>query len=199
MTAPRPVDSAVPLPPEVGAGPMPAGPDDSSSAPAVDAGHFSRSDQGYFALAWRRFRRSVVGMIGLVLVCLLVVTSLFADFFAPMDPKEQTLSFAPPDNIVFAAPDGSFSIVPRIYPIVETGELDPITFQPLTKPDLEHPTDLGFFVRGYSYKLLWLIPTDIHFFGSTAGVPVHFLGTDKFGRDILSRGIVGSRISLTIA
>src|SRR5581483_1323953 len=60
-------------------------------------------------------------------------------------------------------------------------------------------TDLGFFVRGYSYKLLWLIPTDIHFFGSTAGVPVHFLGTDKFGRDILSRGIVGSRISLTIA
>ena len=27
----------------------------------------------------------------------------------------------------------------------------------------------------------------------------HLLGTDKFGRDILSRGIVGSRISLAIA
>ena len=40
---------------------------------------------------------------------------------------------------------------------------------------------------------------DTHFFGSIDGSPVHFLGTDKFGRDILSRGIIGSRISLMIA
>src|SRR5690606_12873059 len=39
----------------------------------------------------------------------------------------------------------------------------------------------------------------VHFFGSTDGRPIHFLGTDKFGRDILSRGIIGSQISLTIA
>ena len=64
---------------------------------------------------------------------------------------------------------------------------------------MEHPIDLGFFVKGYSYKIFWLIPADIHFFGSTNGAPVHFLGTDKLGRDILSRGIIGSRISLTIA
>jgi peptide/nickel transport system permease protein len=44
-----------------------------------------------------------------------------------------------------------------------------------------------------------VIPADVHFFGAPDGRPVHFLGTDKLGRDILSRGIIGSRISLTIA
>ena len=101
-------------------------------------------------LVWRRFRRSVTGMIGLVLVLSLLVISLFADFFAPMDPKQPHLSFAPPDVVSFEAPDGSFSLLPYVYPIVETGEFDPVTFQPITGPDKTNPTPLGFFVKGYS-------------------------------------------------
>ena len=54
-------------------------------------------------------------------------------------------------------------------------------------------------MKGYSYRLLGLIPTDRHFFGAVDGRPIHLLGTDKLGRDILSRGILGSRVSLTIA
>ncbi|MEJ2036437.1 MAG: hypothetical protein P8X69_10430 [Maritimibacter sp.] len=38
-----------------------------------------------------------------------------------------------------------------------------------------------------------------HFIGTEDGTPLHVLGTDKLGRDILSRGIIGSRISLAIA
>ena len=38
-----------------------------------------------------------------------------------------------------------------------------------------------------------------HFIGLADGTPLHVLGTDKLGRDIFSRGIVGSRISLAIA
>ena len=110
-------------------------------------------------------------MVGLVLVLLLLLMALFADFFAPMDPKEQGTSFSPPDALMFTAPDGSFSLIPKVYPIVDTDQLDPITFQPLTAPDMEHPIDLGFFVKGYSYKIFWLIPADIHFFGSTNGAP----------------------------
>jgi peptide/nickel transport system permease protein len=89
--------------------------------------------------------------------------------------------------------------VPLVYPIVETDELDPITFQPLTGPDYENPVDLGFFVKGYPYQIFGFIPSNVHFFGAADGEPVHFLGTDKLGRDLLSRAIVGSRISLTIA
>ena len=193
------VDSSIPLPADVGAGPMPTPAEDISATDPVVEGRLIDRDEGYHALVWRRMRRSVVGMIGLVLVALLLVMAVFADFFAPMEPKEQGTSFSPPDALMFAAADGSFSLIPKLYPIVETDEFDPVTFQPLTKPDMEHPIELGFLVKGYRYKVFWLIPSDIHFFGSANGDPVHFLGTDKLGRDILSRGIIGSRISLTIA
>jgi peptide/nickel transport system permease protein len=193
------VDSAIPLPPDVGAGPMPTPAEDFSAGAPVTQGRLIDRDEGYYALVWRRFRRSFVGMVGLILVVLLLVMAVFADFFAPMGPKEQGTSFAAPDALMFTAPDGSFSLIPKIYPIVDSDQLDPITFQPIAAPDMEHPINLGFFVKGYRYFFFWLIPSDIHFFGSTNGAPVHFLGTDKLGRDILSRGIVGSRISLTIA
>lgn len=191
--------SSIPLPPDA-EGPMPTGASEAvADALPVRQGRFASSRQSYLSLVWRRFRRSIVGMVGLVLVTLLLVISIFADFFAPMDPNEPNISFAPPDQISFSAPDGSFSLMPYVYPIIETGEFDPVTFQPLTGPDLSNPTSLGFFVKGYAYRFLWLIPSDIHFIGAVNGHPFHLLGTDKFGRDILSRGIIGSRISLTIA
>ncbi|MEO6013038.1 MAG: ABC transporter permease [Devosia sp.] len=160
---------------------------------------FANANEGYFTLVWRRFRRSTVGMLGLILVGGLIVITIFADFFAPMDPKAQGESFSPPANISFEAPDGSFSLLPIVYPIMETGELDAVTFQPIVAPDKTNATPLGFFVQGYTYRVLWLIPANLHFFGATNGHPYHMLGTDKLGRDILSRGIIGSRISLTIA
>jgi peptide/nickel transport system permease protein len=162
-------------------------------------GRFVHGNDTYLTLVWRRFRRSLMGMIGLVLVVLLIVVSIFADFFAPMDPKQADIAFAPPDVISFFNADGSFSPMPIVYPIVETGEFDPVTFQPMTGPDTSNPTPLGFFVKGSPYLLFWFIPSDVHFFGATNGSPYHMLGTDKLGRDILSRGIIGSRISLTIA
>ena len=162
-------------------------------------GRFAHGNDTYLALVWRRFRRSVMGMIGLVLVALLIVMAIFADFFAPMDPKQADIAFAPPDEISFFSPDGSFTPLPVVYPIVETGEFDPVTFQPMTGPDTTNPTSLGFFVKGHPYRLFWFIPADVHFFGAVNGQPYHMLGTDKLGRDILSRGIIGSRISLTIA
>jgi peptide/nickel transport system permease protein len=177
------------------------GPPESSAvlAPLARTTRDSHGSEGYFALVWRRFRRSIMGMIGLVLVTMLLLMAIFADFFAPMDPKTAAIAFAPPDTVTFQQPDGSVAWPPLIYPIVESDELDPITFQPVTGPDLDNPTTLGFFVRGYSYRIFWLIPSDLHFFGAVDGKPFHLLGTDKLGRDILARGIVGARISLTIA
>ena len=56
-----------------------------------------------------------------------------------MDPKQPHLSFAPPDDVSFEAPDGSFSLLPYVYPIVETGEFDPVTFQPIDRPRQDEP------------------------------------------------------------
>jgi peptide/nickel transport system permease protein len=156
-------------------------------------------EETYFRLAVRRFRKSLAGMVGLVLVTLLVLMSIFADFLAPINPKSPYLAFAPPTLLRFIDGEENFHFRPFYYPVIETGEFDPVTFQPLTGPDVNDRRDVSFFVRGYRYDLFGLIPADRHLFGTQDGGPLHLLGTDKFGRDILSRGLVGSRISLMIA
>lgn len=158
----------------------------------------SSRSQSYPALVWRRFRKSVPGMLGLVLVTMLFTVSIFAEFFAPQDPNASGDSFAPPDRLSFFTKEG-FTPWPVVYAIVESEELDPITFQPLMNPDFDNPRPLAFFVDGWEYNFLGLFPVNTHFVGLSDGTPLRLLGTDKLGRDILSRGIIGSRISLTIA
>lgn len=166
-------------------------------APAEpDIGHGGES---YAALVWRRLKRSWTGMAGLVMVVMLLLLAIFADFLSPVDPKLTDIGYARPEVISFSDKDGHFVLSPRIYPMKEGNELDPITFQPLIGPDYDTPRYIGFFVRGAPYKLLFLIPADRHLFGSIDGAPIHLLGTDKFGRDVLSRAFYGSRISLMIA
>jgi peptide/nickel transport system permease protein len=154
--------------------------------------------ESYSALVWRRLKRSWAGMIGLVLVMLLVIMAVFADFLSPVDPKATGVGFAPPQAISLRDQDGNF-VFPRSYPVRETEELDPITFQPIVGPDYDNPQVLGLFVKGSPYRLFGLIPAERHLFGAIDGSPVHLLGTDKFGRDVLSRILYGSRISLMIA
>lgn len=156
-------------------------------------------NESYTALVWRRLKRSWTGMSGLTLVILLLLMAAFAEFIAPLDPKATDTGFAPPQVISFHDKDGNFVFQPRVYALVETSDLDPVTFQPIVGPDYDNPRLLGFFVKGDPYYLFGLIPGDRHLFATTDGGPVHFLGTDKFGRDVLSRAIYGSRISLMIA
>lgn len=156
------------------------------------------TSQTFAALVWRRLRRSVPGMVGLILVALLLFVSVFAYFFAPVDPKAQNVAFAPPDKISFYVPDQGWQLRPVAFPTVETDELDPVTFQPVIGPDYKNPRPLGLFVKGFPYSLFG-IPLERHFIGAVDGTPIHVLGTDKLGRDIFSRGIVGSQISLSIA
>ena len=72
--------------------------------------------------------------------------------------------------------------------------------------DTEHLHQVQFFVKGTSYKLLGLIPSDRHLFGvddsnleeGEEPAQIMLFGADKLGRDLYSRVLLGSQVSLTV-
>ncbi len=165
---------------------------------APGPGHGRGRSETYGALVRRKFRKSTAGMIGATLVTLLLLMSVFADFLSPVPPKQSFQPYSAPTTVIFRTADG-WTLRPQVIPIIESGEFDPVTFQPVTGPDYDNPIPMRFFVEGAPYDLFGFIRMDTHLFGSGDARPIHLLGTDKLGRDILSRALVGSRLTLMIA
>ena len=148
----------------------------------------------YGQLVRRRFFSNTYGVIGLVLCLLIIFTALFAGFIAPYSPQrtnDQAL-YAPPQGIKLMDETGAFR-APFVYGVTE--EMDPNTFEITFARDTENKIPIEFFVRGDPYTLFG-ISTDIHLFGTADGSSVHLLGTDNLGRDVFSRMIWGTRITL---
>jgi peptide/nickel transport system permease protein len=57
---------------------------------------------------------------------------------------------------------------------------------------------LRFLGRGESYRILGIVNTDIHLFSVEAPGVFYLLGSDRFGRDVFSRIMYGSQISLSV-
>ena len=167
--------------------------------PAVAFGEGEEQHESYFQLVWQRFRKSKPAIVGGLMIVMLVVLAAFSDFFSPTDPTELNMpaSFTPPQQVHFIDAEGKLHLRPFTY--LQTVELDPITFAPQWTEDTSQPYHLTFFVRGWEWKVLGLIPTNWHLFGVEEGGTVYLLGTDKFGRDLWSRAGRAGRISLTLS
>jgi peptide/nickel transport system permease protein len=149
-------------------------------------------------LMWWRFRKHRLAKAAAVVVILFYIVVMFAEFFAYSDPfaSDAYRSLMIPQRIYWFD-DGNF--YPHIHAIV--GERDPITLKRVYQPDPNIKIRVLFFTTGFEYELFGLFPTNIHLIGvedANAEETLFLLGTDQLGRDLWSRLMYATRISLTI-
>ena len=135
-------------------------------------------------------------MVGGIVVALFLLTALFASFLANMAIKEQSAAhvLAPPQRI-HLFDDGRLSR-PFIYNLDKHRDRETLALT--YTEDTSQKYYLRFFVRGFSYRFLWVIPTDLHLFGVEEGGRLSLLGTDTLGRDLYSRLLIGGQVSLSV-
>lgn len=162
-----------------------------------------RGDERIYAasqwqLMWWRLHKHRLAMVSAVVLLVFYTVVVGADFFATANPRESNAKrgLMKPQPVRWF--DG-WKFSPHVYAI--KGKRDPRTFKRVYQDDPNQKLPVRFFVPGFEYKFLGLFTTNLHLLGvegARAEDTLFLLGTDLQGRDIWSRLMYATRISMTI-
>jgi len=187
------------IPGDTAIGPMKAPPPPGEMPPGPVG--TTTADEKYFLasqwkLMWWKFKDHKVAYVSVYVIVAFYLVALFCEVFAPSDPGKRHAphKFAPPQRIRLVH-NGKLHR-PFVYPQIQSK--DPETLAPLYTNDTSRPLKLRLFPKGDPYRLWNLITLDRHVIGLEGDERLYLLGADRLGRDLLSRIIYGSRVSLSI-
>lgn len=147
-------------------------------------------------LMWWKFRKHKLAVISAFVIVAIYGMAAFAEFLAPYHYTSRNTDFIrAPGQSVHLFHEGSF-IGPFVYPY--TMRLNMENLKREYDVDRTRPQKLRFFCRGDDYMFWGLIPGNLRLVCAPEGGTFFFLGTDRLGRDMLSRILYGGRISLSI-
>ena len=176
-------------------------PESTQTLPAPTGAADQEQNQYYVAtqsqLMWWKFRKHHLALIGLVLLAFFLIISVFSEFISSNTPftRDNQYILGGPQRVRWIDAQGKFHLRPFVY--AASAKRDLATFRMIYTDDLTQPLPVRFFVHGDPYKMWGFIASDLHLFG-LEGRSLHILGTDDLGRDVFTRMVYGTRISLSI-
>ncbi|MCY4592775.1 MAG: ABC transporter permease [Alphaproteobacteria bacterium] len=147
-------------------------------------------------LMWWKLRRHRLALVSGVILAFMYLSILISEVLAPyaLATRHTDHIFAPPQGLHLFH-EGRF-VGPFVYGL--DYELDMHTLKRTYTPDHSRVMPVRFLCSGDSYRFWGLFETDVHLFCPAEGGTLFLLGTDRLGRDLFSRMVYGTRISLTV-
>ena len=147
-------------------------------------------------LMWWKLKRHRLAMISGAVLALMYFSVIISEFLAPyaLTTRNTDFIYAPPQTINFFH-DGEFQ-GPFVYGLKY--QLNMTNLKREYQEDKQSIQKIRFFCKSDPYKFWGHVAASTHLFCPSATGTIFLLGTDRLGRDVLSRIIYGTRISLTV-
>ncbi|MEP7207244.1 MAG: ABC transporter permease [Casimicrobiaceae bacterium] len=149
-----------------------------------------------WTLMWWKFKRHRVAVVSGVILLLMYASTLVTEVLVPynLHSRHTDFIYAPPQSLHLFH-EGRF-VGPFVYEIKKT--LNMQTLRRDYAEDTTRPHPVRFFCSGDTYRFWGMVDMSFHLVCPAAGSTLFLAGTDRLGRDVLSRVFYGARISLTI-